>query len=99
MVARLPSQSQPGLLAGRISRGLSRPAKTKPRLTSQVAIDVGYGVINDPDIFRAAKLLIDKHSNDAAIRAAQRADGLLNGGDMDGAAVGRQLVEGLEEVT
>src|SRR5258707_13164712 len=47
LVARLPSQSQPGLLASRISRGLSRWAKTKPRLTSQVGIDVGYGGIKD----------------------------------------------------
>jgi hypothetical protein len=56
-------------------------------------------VIDDPDIFRAAKLLIDQHVNDAAIRAAQRADGLLNGGDMDGAAVWRQILEAIEELT
>ena len=56
-------------------------------------------MINDPDIFRAAKLLIDKHGNDAAIRAAQRADGLLNGGDMDGAAVWRQILEAIDELT
>ena len=56
-------------------------------------------MINDPDIFRAAKLLIDKHGNDAAIRAAQRADGLLTGGDMDGAAVWRRILEAIDELT
>jgi len=29
-------------------------------------------MISDPDTFRAAKLLIDQHGEDAAIRAAQR---------------------------
>ena len=44
----------------------------------------GHSVIDDPDIFRAAKLLIDQHGEDAAIRAAQRADALLDEGDLDG---------------
>jgi hypothetical protein len=34
-------------------------------------------VIDDPDIWRAAKLLIDQHGEDTARRAAQRADELL----------------------
>ena len=55
-------------------------------------------MIDDPDIFRAAKLLIDQHVNDAAIRAAQRADELLNGGDMEGAAVWRQILEAIDEL-
>jgi hypothetical protein len=38
-------------------------------------------MIDDPDIFRAAKLLIDQHGDDAALRAAQRADELLEDGD------------------
>jgi hypothetical protein len=55
-------------------------------------------VIDDPDIFRAAKLLIDQHGDDAAMRAAQRADGLLEEGDVDGAAVWRQILEAIEEL-
>jgi hypothetical protein len=42
-------------------------------------------MIEDPDIWRAAKLLIDQH--DAPLRAAQRADQLLEGGDVTGHAV------------
>jgi hypothetical protein len=38
--------------------------------------------MTDPDIFRAAKLLIDQHGEDAALRAAQRADELLEEGDV-----------------
>jgi hypothetical protein len=41
-------------------------------------------VIEDPDIFRAAKLLIDRHGDDADIRAAERADELLDEGDTEG---------------
>ena len=56
-------------------------------------------MIDDPDIFRAAKLLIDKHGDDAAIRAAQRADELADEGDMDGAAVWRRILEAIDELT
>jgi hypothetical protein len=55
-------------------------------------------VIDDPDIFRAAKLLIDQHGADAPIRAAQRADELLEGGDMDGAVVWRRIIDAIEEL-
>jgi hypothetical protein len=40
-------------------------------------------VIEDPDIYRAAKLLMDQHGEHAALQAAQRADELLEGGDLD----------------
>jgi hypothetical protein len=41
----------------------------------------------DPDIFGAARLLIDQHGEDAATRAAQRCDELADEGDLDGVAV------------
>jgi hypothetical protein len=31
-------------------------------------------LIRDPDVFSAAKLLIDQHGEDSAMRAARRAD-------------------------
>jgi hypothetical protein len=31
-------------------------------------------VTSDPDIYRAVKLLIDQHGEDAPLRAAERAD-------------------------
>ena len=39
------------------------------------------------DIWRSAKLLVDQHDANAAIRAAQRADQLLAAGDIEGRAV------------
>jgi hypothetical protein len=55
-------------------------------------------MIDDPDIFRAAKLLIDEHGDDAPIRAAQRADVLLEEGDMDGALVWRRILDAIDEL-
>jgi hypothetical protein len=53
---------------------------------------------HDPDIFRAAKLLMDQHGDDAALRAAQRADDLLEEGDVDGNAVWRRILAAVEEL-
>ncbi len=55
-------------------------------------------MIDDPDIFRAAKLLIDKHGNNAAIRAAQRCEELAELGDFDGVVVWRQIVAAIEDL-
>jgi hypothetical protein len=55
-------------------------------------------MIDDPDTFRAAKLLIDQHGEDAAIPAAQRADELLDEGDMDGASDWCRIIEAAGEL-
>ena len=44
-------------------------------------------MIPDLDIYRAAKLLIDQHGEDAPIPAAERADELLEAGDTESAAI------------
>jgi hypothetical protein len=56
-------------------------------------------VISDPDIFRAAELLIDQHGDDAPIRASERAEELLTAGDAEGAVVWRRILEAIEELT
>jgi hypothetical protein len=56
-------------------------------------------MISDPDIYRAAKMLIDQHGEDAAERAAQRADVLLEEGDVEGAAVWRQILWAVGDLT
>jgi hypothetical protein len=38
-------------------------------------------VTSDPYIFRAVELMIDQHGNDAPLRAAERANQLLDAGD------------------
>ena len=47
---------------------------------------------------RAANLLVDQHGADAPIRAAQRADELLAGGDMRGRAVWLGILKAVEEL-
>jgi hypothetical protein len=55
-------------------------------------------MISDPDIWRAAQLMIKRHGDDASIAAAQRADELFNEGDLDGAAVWRRILHAVEEL-
>ncbi len=53
---------------------------------------------SDPDIYRAAKLLIDQHGEDAPLRAAERAEALLEAGDMIGAVTWRRILAAVEEL-
>ena len=55
-------------------------------------------MISDPDIWRAAQLIIKRHGADAPIAAAQRADELFNEGDLDGAAVWKRILYAVEEL-
>jgi hypothetical protein len=48
-------------------------------------------MISDPDIWRAANLLIQRHGTDAEIEAAKRADQMLERGDLDGNALWKQI--------
>jgi len=49
----------------------------------------------DIDIYRAAKLYIDNHSDQAALQAAMQADALLEAGDLDGAATWRKIIKAI----
>jgi hypothetical protein len=55
-------------------------------------------LVDDPDIFRTAKLMIDQHVEEAALQAAQRADGLLEDGDPEGSVVWRRIAAAVEEL-
>jgi hypothetical protein len=55
-------------------------------------------MISDPDIYRAAKLVIDQHGEEATTFAASRADLLLEEGDSHGAIVWHQILEAVEEL-
>ncbi len=54
------------------------------------------GAVPGIDIYRAAKLYIDRHSDDAAIQAATRTDALLAAGDLDGASTWRKIIKAVE---
>ena len=53
---------------------------------------------DDLDIYRSAKLLIDKHGDDAPIFSAQQADACLEKGDLDGKAVWMGVIRALKEL-
>ena len=53
---------------------------------------------SDPDIFRAAKVLIDQHGSDAGLRTAERADQALENGDFEGAAIWVRILKVIEEL-
>ncbi len=55
-------------------------------------------MLDDLDIYRAAKLVVDKHGQDAAFHAAQRADALLEAGDLDGAATWRRILDAIKQL-
>jgi hypothetical protein len=55
--------------------------------------------LTDPiDIYRAAKLVIDRHGDDAALYAAARTAVLAGEGDVEGAEVWRQITAAVEEL-
>ena len=53
---------------------------------------------SDLDIYRSAQVLIREHGDDAALEAAQRADGMLERGDMEGCAVWKRVLKAVEEM-
>ena len=53
---------------------------------------------SDLDIFRTANVLIREHGAGAALEAAQRADAMLERGDMDGCALWKRIVVAIEEI-
>ncbi len=53
---------------------------------------------SDLDIYRSARVLVKRHSEDAPIHAAMRADAMLDKGDLDGYAVWKQILRAVEEL-
>ena len=48
------------------------------------------------DIYRAAKLYIDQHGDQAALQAATQSDVQFAAGDLDGAATWRRIIKAIE---
>jgi hypothetical protein len=53
--------------------------------------------IEDIDIWRSAKILIDAHGENAWLEAAQRADYALEDGNPDGVNVWKRVLRAIEE--
>ena len=56
-------------------------------------------MVDVPDIWRAANLLLRRHSADAEIVAAMRADELLANGDVEGWAIWKQILAAVTELS
>ncbi len=55
-------------------------------------------LVSDLDIYRTAKLLIDRHGDEAPIHAAMRADEMLEAGNMERRAVWPRILSAGEEL-
>ena len=55
-------------------------------------------MIDRPDIYRAAKFVIDQHGDEAENVAAHRVDKFLTDGDWDRSAVWRRILSAIEEL-
>lgn len=53
---------------------------------------------SDLDIYRTANLTIKRHGSQAQLEAAQRADALLDAGDMEGSATWRKVLAAIQEL-
>ena len=56
-------------------------------------------MVDEPDIWRAANLLLRHHGNDAPQVAAQRAGELLARGDVEGQVAWKRILNAVEELT
>jgi hypothetical protein len=56
-------------------------------------------MIDDPDVWRAASVLIHRYGDDASSCAAQRADELLARGDADGYSIWMCILRAVSELT
>ncbi len=50
------------------------------------------------DIYRTANVLIREHADEADLVAAERADGFLEVGDIDGSAVWKRILAAVKEI-
>ena len=55
-------------------------------------------MITDLDIYRSARVLIDQHGEDAPIWAAQKADAMLESGNLDGKLLWLKILKAVEDL-
>ncbi len=53
---------------------------------------------SDLDIYRAARLLVDEHGEEASFEAALGAEAMLERDDLDGAAVWKRILGAIREL-
>jgi len=60
---------------------------------------LALGNMDERDIWRSTKPLIDQHGVDTAVGAAMRADAMKDAGDLDGLREWKRIVAAIEELT
>lgn len=55
-------------------------------------------MVEEIDLWRTAKIVVDQQDDQAPLYAAQRADALLEAGDLEGAALWRRIKGAIEEL-
>ncbi len=55
-------------------------------------------MIREKDIYRSAKLMIDRRGDDAPLFAAMRADELLAKGDIEGQSAWKRILRAIDEL-
>jgi hypothetical protein len=55
-------------------------------------------MITELDIYRSARVLIDQHGEDAPIWAAQKADAMLESGNLDGKRLWLKILKAVEDL-
>ena len=55
-------------------------------------------MITDLDIYRSARVLIDQHGEDAPIWAAQKADAMLESGNLDGKRLWLKILQAVNDL-
>ena len=55
-------------------------------------------MITDLDIYRSARVLIDQHGEDAPIWAAQKADAMLEKGNLDGKRLWLKILVAIKDL-
>ncbi len=63
-----------------------------------VGVAKGQALTDNKEIYQSAKLLIDRHGDDAVIEAAMMADNMLKAGDLDGLATWNRILRAIEEL-
>src|SRR6266404_5309575 len=56
-------------------------------------------MIKDPQILRAAQVLMDQHGENSMVRAAHVADKLEDQGDIEGSLAWRRIIEVIDDLT
>jgi len=55
-------------------------------------------MIEEIDVWRAAKMLVDQHGDEAPFHAAMRVEDMLERGDLEGRQVWKKIIEAAENL-